>query len=65
MLDKVFSPEVMAKVLYAFIALSIGSSVAENVKPASPDLIEYRLVQVEKRIEKLIDAVEKINEHHK
>lgn len=65
MLDKLFSPEVMAKVLYAFIALSLGSTVAENVKTASPDLVEYRLVQVEKRIEKLIEAVEKINEHHK
>ncbi len=58
-MDKIFSQEIAVRVLYAFIALSLGGDLADQIKPQSPDLIVYRLSAIEKKIDQLEASVGK------
>lgn len=59
MIDKLFSQEIATRVLYAYIALSLGGDVADQIKSQSPDLIVYRLSAIEKKIDQLEASVGK------
>ena len=59
MIDKLFSQEIATRVLYAYIALSLGGDVADQIKPQSNDLTMYRLSAIEKKIDQIEAAVTK------
>lgn len=56
-LRDLFSSEVAVKVFYAYIAVSMGSTGLDVVDKVKPDVIQEKVIAMEKRLERMENLI--------
>lgn len=51
--SQIFTDSMVKKVLYAYIAVSVGHTGIGAVQANRPDLVESKIIAVEKRLERM------------
>lgn len=49
----IFNSQVAVKVFYAYLALALGSTGLETIDKFKPDVIQEKVIAIEKRMERL------------